>query len=98
MSKYNPTQASHDRIWLQHQDALATIKDLSFKVKAYEKMLSEANITAVKEELRIRQLLEAYPPTVGPAREALEQLHEQEHQPSCECTLRAQHESALASV
>lgn len=89
MSKYNPSQASYDRLWSQHQYTEETIKELSFKVKAYEKMLSKANVTAVKEELRIRQLLEAYPPLVHDAYERLQEVHEAHHDDNCVCVDRA---------
>lgn len=87
-----------DQLLIKNQIAQAELQELAFRVKAYESMLSQAQVNAVNEEVRIRQLLQAYPPTVPAAREALEQLHEDEHEPTCECTLRAQHESALASI
>ena len=65
MSQYNPIEEYSDHLLSQQQHAEETIRELSFKVKAYEDILSEAMVAKVNEEFRMEQSRRARPPLVS---------------------------------
>lgn len=88
ITKYYLEQ-QNDQLYLENQSSSAKIRELEFKVSAYEKLLAQHKVSAVAEELRIRQLLDYYPPTVPAAFKSLSELHDTTHRKNCACVERA---------
>lgn len=79
-----------DQEYLRNKALSKKLREMRFMLRAYEKMLTDKQITEVQEELRIRRILEAYPAEVPEAMQKLKQVHTQQHKKTCKCLKRAQ--------